>query len=72
MFWRVIVYILVGLFAVSFVLPRVFRLIAEWIHRYISAPTSSASDSRDAKPKGKQGKGALYRDCAPNESISKH
>ena len=57
MFWRVIVYILVGLFVVSFVLPEVFGPIAELIHRYISPPTSSASESLDAKPKDWQGKG---------------
>lgn len=67
MLWRVIAYVLVGLF----VLPKLFGLIAELIHRYISSSTSCASDSLDAKPKGKQGKGALYADCAPNESISK-
>ena len=50
MFWRAIVYILVGLFVFSFVLATVFGLIAELIHRYISPSTSSASDSLDAKP----------------------
>lgn len=51
MFGRLIVYILVGLFVVSFVLPEVLGLIAELIHRYLSPSTSSASDSFDAKPK---------------------
>lgn len=68
MFWRVIAYVLVGLFVGSFVLPTVLGLIAERIHRYISPSTFSASDSLDAKPRDKQGKNALYADCAPNQS----
>lgn len=51
MLWRVIVYILGGLFVVSVVLPAVLGLIAELIHRYISPSTSSASEFFDAKPK---------------------
>jgi hypothetical protein len=51
MFWRVIVYILVGLFVVSLVLPEGLGLIAELIHRYLCPTTSSASESFDAKPK---------------------
>lgn len=50
MFWRLILYILLGLFVVSFVLPPVLGLIAERIHRYISPSTSSASDSFDMTP----------------------
>jgi hypothetical protein len=50
MFWRVIVYTLVGLLVVSFVLPVVLGLIAELIHRYLSPSTSSASESFDARP----------------------
>lgn len=68
MFWRVIAYVLGGLFVGSFVLPTVLGLIAERIHRYLSPSTFSASDSLDAKPTGRQGKDALYADCAPNQS----
>lgn len=56
MFWRAIVYILVGVFVVFIVLPKAFGLIADLIHRYISHSTDS--DSLDAKPKDKQGKDA--------------
>ena len=58
MFWRIIVYILVGVLVVFIVLPKVFGLMADLIHRYISHSTSPDSDSLDAKPKDKQGKDA--------------
>lgn len=35
MFSRVIVYILVGLFVVFVVLPKLFGLLADAIHRYV-------------------------------------
>lgn len=50
MFWRVMVYILVGLFAFSLVLPTVVALIADLIHRYLGPSTCSPCDSLDAKP----------------------
>jgi len=50
MSWRVIVYILLALFVVFVVLPK----LAELIHRYLSSPTPP--DSSDAKPKDKKGK----------------
>jgi hypothetical protein len=50
MFWRVIVYILVGLFVVFVVLPKLLVLLADVIHRYISTAPPSAPDSSDAKP----------------------
>lgn len=50
MFWRVMVYVVVGLFVFSFVLPTVVALIADLIHRYLAPSTCSPSDSLDAKP----------------------
>ena len=35
MFWRVIAYILVGLFVVFVVLPKLLALLADAIHRYM-------------------------------------
>jgi hypothetical protein len=49
MFWRVIVYILVGVFVLYFVLPK----LADVIRRYI---TPSPPDSSEEKPKDRQGK----------------
>ena len=71
MFGHVIVYILVGMFACSLVLPRVLTTIADVIHGYIGPATYSPSDFVDAKPQDWQGQGGLDVVRAPNESTSK-
>lgn len=75
MSWTGLVYIFAGLFGVFYVLPKVFWLIADGIHRYIHAASPDASpdaiSTEETHPRESQKAVVAFKPLPPFETEAK-
>ena len=71
MSWTGLVYIFAGLFGVFYVLPKVFWLIADGIHRYIHTASPQATPPEERHPHESQTPVVAFEPAPPTKAEAK-